>query len=211
MPQHFRRFMRLLAVAGLAVLMPAAAPADDANAGKVRISDQTPAEEGIEPVAFLHEDWQYDANGYCDYGCPTEPEYNFTGKPKKSFRTRCRQTSASWYGYHDRYYVHGTCDDAFVARNHANSIGLHNYLLCKFGYFVPTGCGGAGCPPVGHYSRVYAQTPLYHDGRDGELYAAQGYGVPMAVPLAPVVGHTYNYGWGVPSSRLTPVSHVAPY
>jgi len=21
-----------------------------------------------------------------------------------------------------------------------------------------------------------------------------------------VVGHTYNYGWGIPSSRLTPVS-----
>jgi len=31
------------------------------------------------------------------------------------------------------------------------------------------------------------------------------------VPMAPVVNHTYNYGWGIPSSRLTPVSHpVAP-
>lgn len=45
----------------------------------------------------------------------------------------------------------------------------------------------------------------YSDSRDTALYSTQGYGVPIAVPLAPVVQRTYNYGWGVPSSRLTRV------
>lgn len=85
------------------------------------------------------------------------------------------------------------------------------YFQCKFGFLMPTGCGGAGCPPFGKYARVYPQNVQYHDQRDGQLWAAQGYGVPVAVPLAPVVGHQYNYGWGTPSSRLTPISRVAPY
>lgn len=50
-----------------------------------------------------------------------------------------------------------------------------------------------------------ALDPGYVDPRDTELYSAQGYNVPIAVPLAPVVKHTYNYGWGVPSTRLTRV------
>lgn len=91
------------------------------------------------------------------------------------------------------------------------SDGFLDYFKCKFGYFIPTGCGGAGCPPVGKYARVYPQNPAYFDGRDGQIWAAQGYGVPIAVPLAPVVAHQYNYSWGTPASRLTPISRVAPY
>jgi hypothetical protein len=54
--------------------------------------------------------------------------------------------------------------------------------------------------------RCYKQLdPGYVDSRDTQLYAAQGYNVPIAVPLAPVVKHQYNYGWGVPSTRLTRV------
>lgn len=41
------------------------------------------------------------------------------------------------------------------------------------------------------------------DPRDTQLYSSQVYGTPIAVPLAPVVKHSYNYGWGIPSSRLT--------
>lgn len=84
-----------------------------------------------------------------------------------------------------------------------------DYLRCKFGYFCPTGGGGPGIPWVGHYSRVYPVNPYYADSRDGQVWAAQGYGVPVSVPLAPVVGHTYDYSWGVPSSRLTPISRPA--
>ena len=84
-----------------------------------------------------------------------------------------------------------------------------DYFRCKFGYFIPTGGGGKGIPWTGHYSRVYPVNPYHTDARDGQAWAAQGYGIPMAVPLAPVVGHTYNYGHGIPSSRLTPVSRPA--
>ena len=84
-----------------------------------------------------------------------------------------------------------------------------DYFRCKFGYCIPSGGAGKGIPHVGHYSRVYPVSPYYSDSRDGQAYAAQGYGVPISVPLAPVVGHTYNYGWGIPSSRLTPVSRPA--
>lgn len=116
-----------------------------------------------------------------------------------------------------RAWMHMVCDHyAAQLRWKAAMLGCaikedcqdkHRWLRCKFGYFVPTGCGGAGCPPWGHYNMVYPVDPSYHDGRDGQVYAAQGYGGPVSVPLAPNVHHTYNYGWGIPSSRLTPVSH----
>ncbi len=77
----------------------------------------------------------------------------------------------------------------------------------KFGYFIPTGSCGYGTPPFGHYSMVYPVNPQHFDARDGQVYAAQGYAGPVSVPLAPVVNHAYNYGWGIPSSRLTPISH----
>ncbi len=65
-----------------------------------------------------------------------------------------------------------------------------------------------GVAPIGHYKMIYAVDPYHFDQRDGQLYGAQGYGVPIAVPLAPNVHHTYNYGWGIPSSRLTPVTRI---
>lgn len=55
---------------------------------------------------------------------------------------------------------------------------------------------------------TYPVNPYYADARDARIYAAQGYGAPMAVPLAPNVRHTYNYGWGIPSSRITPLSQT---
>lgn len=90
-----------------------------------------------------------------------------------------------------------------------NSQAFCNYLRCKFGYFIPTGGGGQGLPWAGHYSRVYPLNPYYSDSRDGQAWAAQGYGVPISVPLAPVVAYTYEYGWGLPSSRIVPVSRPA--
>ena len=103
---------------------------------------------------------------------------------------------------HGMGYGHGGC------RGNCNG-ALAAYLRCKFGYFIPTGGGGQGIPWAGHYARVYPVNPYYNDPRSGQAWAAQGYGVPVSVPLAPVVGHTFEYGWGVPSSRLTPVSHPA--
>lgn len=107
------------------------------------------------------------------------------------------------FGHHGGGHLggHGDCDSC------DGCDGLGGYLKCKFGFLCPDGNGGAGMPLFGKYSRVYPNDPSYFDGRDGQVYGAQGYGTPVSVPLAPVVGHTYNYGWGVPSSRLTPVSH----
>ena len=61
------------------------------------------------------------------------------------------------------------------------------------------------------YAMTYPYNPWYFDRRDGGVYSAYGYGAPMTVPLAPTVTNQYNYGWGVPSGRLTPISRVAPY
>lgn len=84
------------------------------------------------------------------------------------------------------------------------------HLRCRFGYFIPSGDCGQGLPWAGHYGLVYPLNPDYFDPRDGRIYAAQGYGTPIATPLAPNVEFTYNYGWGIPSSRLTPVSRHVP-
>lgn len=74
-----------------------------------------------------------------------------------------------------------------------------------FGWMVPS-----GLPPVGCYNVTYANDPGYSDGRDGgTAYGAQGYGVPVNVPLAPNVRQSYNYSWGTPSSRITPMGQYA--
>jgi hypothetical protein len=59
------------------------------------------------------------------------------------------------------------------------------------------------------YCMTYAVSPWYCDPRDGRVYSAYGWGAPMTVPLAPTVTNQYNYGWGIPSGRLTPISRVA--
>jgi len=92
---------------------------------------------------------------------------------------------------------------------------IHNDLARKGAWFNGK-CGQGHCrhegperPLAGCYHMVYAVDPGYFDRRDGQVYAAPGYGGPVSVPLAPVVNHTYNYGWGIPSSRMTPVLHPA--
>ena len=87
---------------------------------------------------------------------------------------------------------------------------LRKCLECKFGYFCHQGCCGKGCSRYGSYEMLYSAKPDYFDPRDGRLYSAQGFGMPVAVPLAPNVTNQYNYGWGIPSSRLTPISTIIP-
>ena len=93
--------------------------------------------------------------------------------------------------------------DLYRDRNRRNSGMFANYMRGKFGYFCPTGNGGKGVPLFGKYHMVYAQNPGHTDARDGYGFQAPGYGTHVNVPLAPNVRHTYNYGWGMPSSRLT--------
>lgn len=101
------------------------------------------------------------------------------------------------------------CDcEQFFARNRHNSEIIHAHTKGKLAYFIPMGNGGEGVPNVGWYHHVYAADPGYFDPRDGGVYAAQGYGVPISVPLPPTVRHTMNYSAGMPASRLTPISNV---
>lgn len=142
------------------------------------------------------------------------------GYYRQDWRTSDWQNSNSWgAGLHARTQAHSMAlESAWYGHSgYGPSLYYHDqsgnamldYFRCKFGYFIPTGGGGRGVPWTGHYARVYPVNPYYSDSRDGQAYAAQGYGLPMSVPLAPVVGHTYDYSWGIPSSRLTPVSHPA--
>jgi hypothetical protein len=139
-----------------------------------------------------------DAPGYCStrHVLCNNPLADHFRCHEINHRMRNRQTSDALCAM-----LHDECEEKF------------GWFRCKFGYFFPNGSGGKGSPLVGHYSMVYPVNPGYQDPRDCNVYSAQGYYGPVAVPLAPVVNHTYNYGWGVPSSRLTPVSHpiTTPY
>ena len=179
-----------------------------------------PALSAADPIASM---------GVCPNGggCPNgacEGQFGGYNGPMRGYRPNWREID---------WYSSDSMGAGVRARTQAQSIAFENamggplghrphmvnhdesghamidYLRCKFGYFIPTGGGGKGVPWVGCYSRVYPQNPYYSDARDGQTYAAQGYGVPISVPLAPVVGHTFDYSWGIPSSRLTPVSHPA--
>jgi len=81
---------------------------------------------------------------------------------------------------------------------------------CLFGWAVPSGACGQGLPLVGKYNMVYANQPGYVNPADTRLYSAQGYGMPMTVPLAPTVNHQYNYSSGIPSSRITTIGTWNP-
>jgi len=76
--------------------------------------------------------------------------------------------------------------------------------FCKGG----TNCRGCYRAVGANYQGAtggYGVFSAYYDHRDTVAYSAQGYNIPIAVPLAPCVKTTYNYGWGLPSARLTRV------
>lgn len=184
MKSLLQKLVRASVVAGLSLIATLSAKAQEETPGIVRITKPSTAAvsaQRVTPASFGHGGFHGNAN--CD--CQDSGGYGngsaFDGCP--SCRSACCRNQ---------------CSQDMV-----------NYFRCKFGYFIPTGAGGAGVPYCGKYARVYPQDPYYFDQRDGQAWGAQGYGMPMAVPLAPVVGHTYNYGWGTPSSRLTPVSRPA--
>ncbi|MCY2963137.1 MAG: hypothetical protein NT069_05685 [Planctomycetota bacterium] len=66
-------------------------------------------------------------------------------------------------------------------------------------------CGNGKCLGGKCYRPVEG---YYADPRDSEVYSATGYNVPVTVPLPPVVKYQYQYGWGMPSSRLVQVGNT---
>ncbi len=133
-------------------------------------------------------------------------------KSRRSSR-QCNGQCDSCYGNCDGH-CHGNCDGNCDGQCDScdSCNGSRKSRLAKLfrNPFCPSGSCNEGTPLFDKYHITYAAQPNYFDQRDGRLYSAQGYGVPMAVPLAPNVRHTYNYGWGMPSSRLTPVSRYIP-
>ena len=91
----------------------------------------------------------------------------------------------------------------FVARNRLQSELLANWLYDRLGLYTPASVHTA---PIGTYQMIYPVNPSYNDPRDARIYGAQGAGIPIVVPLAPSVRSSYNYGSGLPGSRLTPIS-----
>lgn len=81
---------------------------------------------------------------------------------------------------------------------------------CLFGWALPSGACGQGLPLVGKYHMVYADQPGYVNPADTRLYSAQGYGMPMTVPMAPTVNYQYNYSSGIPASRITTIGTWNP-
>jgi len=215
----------------MGLLLTAAAPlaAEDKEApGVVRISNGNSAtiraqSEGVSPANCQQAPMQ-PAFGCPTGNCPTDG-YVVGAYPGTPYRCDWRTADWSCRPFHQRTQAHSLAVECWLAEhcccfcNKTPCVYYHDctgqdmlaYFRCKFGYFIPTGNGGAGTPPIGHYSRVYPADPSYFDQRDGQLWGAQGYGTAVAVPLAPVVAHQYNYSWGTPASRLTPVSRIAPY
>ena len=92
----------------------------------------------------------------------------------------------------------------FRERNLEQSQVISTWMYDELGLYTPASTGSAA--PFGTYQMIYPVNPGYFDPRDTRLYGAQGAGVPITVPLAPNVGSAYNYGTGLPASRLTPIS-----
>ncbi len=91
----------------------------------------------------------------------------------------------------------------FLSRNREQSESLANWMFDRMGLYTPAVVHTA---PIGTYNMIYPVNPDYIDPRDLRVYGAQGAGVPIVVPLAPTVRSGYNYGSGLPASRLTPIS-----
>ena len=116
--------------------------------------------------------------------------------------TICAHSMDSGTGSGCRDYWHG---QSMSFRNKNARLADH-----LFGWMIPSGCCGSGCPPCGKYHITYADQPDYINQNDTQLYAAQGYGMPITVPLAPNVNYSYNYSAGLPSSRLTQIGNYNP-
>lgn len=111
----------------------------------------------------------------------------------------CNRWNNNGYPCHSGNHCHGGWGHGGLGNGCWGHGGWCNHCGCWHGCNGCSACGCLGGPCI------VAVNPGYSDPRDGQLYSAQGFNVPVAVPLAPVVKQQYNYGWGVPSSRITRV------
>ena len=128
-----------------------------------------------------------DSGGGCGCGCSGTENASLLGRLFGGPKTRCNCSSCGYCG--------------------KGSATLSNAM---FGCMTPSGASGQGAPLFGKYQITYSNRPAYADTRDGKAWAAQGYGMPVTIPTAPVVRYSYNYSQGTPASRLTPLSTYNP-
>ena len=231
---HLPAFVAATAVAVL-LAVPVTAAHAQSDEGVVRISDgvrqvslgdsASPACDGQAPCASNAGCQTCTANqsccGQCSQCCQCDcPAYihegrpcHLTGNPIIDWCTVNKMKIHSaimsrYYNCKARRKMDDCDDDCRRGGCNGGDCDKDGCSYCGLPY--PNGCGGKGCAIIDHYSMVYATMPEYSDPRDGRVYSAEGFNVPVAVPLAPNVEYQYNYGWGIPSSRLTPVSRFIP-
>ena len=178
-----KRPARMLAALLASLAMGSAALAGDPTAGVVRVSDAPPPSSQVVP-----------ASAAAQPPAPLPAAAPAPGIAPDASCSVCDPNAA--YGYGGARGCNG-CDDC----RHGLLGSCCLFQCCHCGWrFLDTHC----------YCMTYAVSPWYCDPRDGRVYSAYGWGAPMTVPLAPTVTNQYNYGWGIPSGRLTPISRVAP-
>lgn len=160
--------------------------------------------------------------GNCDGQCGTCNGQKLKKMPNRQFKKMLKSQRDSSYhtGFQNRVRLlaGATPKDGcngwlkrYWRGQQLNYVNRNQHLSnALFGWMVPSGCGGQGCPPFGKYSMTYADDPGYTHDQDMIKYGAQGYGTHMSVPLPPTVRYSYNYSWGTPSSRLTQVGSYDP-
>ncbi len=230
MPIANRTRQSLLLATGLFVLATAASAeaAGPISVGTIRISSQTTRPDPAPPqMQYTPDVYGTGQPGnlalqnppYSGHGCNSCQGCNScsTGNCGQTCRRK-----GTWWGLCHGFNCAGECwknavdcpDDceggSCEGGEYDPAVARAERLRRRYGYFCPEGCCGKGCPRIGTYHMAYSVYPPYSDPRDHRIYAAHGYGVPMAVPLAPNVRHTYNFSWGIPASRLTPVSRYIP-
>ena len=184
-------------VAGLVCLLTTTASAQDRTAN---YSGQRPAQRGpIQPAAYwngsTHTPLNY-RNEWAGYapGFNTYPTSN--NDPNRGY-TAYGHTGGSccWWN------KCGGCQHDCAA----SRAEFGRRFRCSMAWLKPLTYWDAGCQ-----TDIIALNPGYAHPNDlHQGYAAQGYGGPVSIPQAPNVRSNYNYGWGLPSSRLTPTS--VPY
>jgi len=181
---------------------PAAEPGEPGEPGVVRISDvaEFPAELIDEPAEELPEEL---VNGLPKEltETPALIPITVTESAIESVGTELVfDEDAGSVTLSDLWHEHSV---EFLSRNQEQSEALANWMFDRMGLYTPAVVHTA---PIGTYNMIYPVNPDYIDPRDLRVYGAQGAGVPIVVPLAPTVRSGYNYGSGLPASRLTPIS-----
>jgi len=214
------KFWNRLAGFSLAIVVICAAglaSAQDQAAGVVRISDQTAIGEHMKLQSH---------NTYSELGVSDCTPGSSNCDPQTVYCDDdvCRFCHTPCHGSCWRHKTWNVICHPFCANDCYEGSRIcpphrcppENCPYCRNGNCPYHNHGGSGyhatrgVAPFGCYTIAYPLNPDYCDGRDGRLYAAQGYGINVSVPLAPNVGAAYNYGWGVPSSRLTQISNPLP-